>query len=146
MAKQSSVLCGDCGELLGTNRDCESCMEYLVTRGKDTINEDDAEKVVGDFEKWQKKSGKKAPTTLFEDAYSLYEMLRDSLNGSYSHKLPWKTIAGCAFALIYLINPFDLVPDFIPIVGWLDDAGVIGATLTLIARDIAAYREWKEQD
>ena len=46
--------------------------------------------------------------------------------------LPAKAVA--LFTVIYALSPIDLVPDFIPIMGWLDDAVVIPLGLWLTAR------------
>jgi uncharacterized membrane protein YkvA (DUF1232 family) len=34
-------------------------------------------------------------------------------------------------AILYLISPADFVPDFIPVLGWLDDVGVLGLLIGL---------------
>lgn len=43
------------------------------------------------------------------------------------------------FALAYGVMPFDLVPDFIPVFGWLDDVGVIAAIAAFIWRDVKKH-------
>jgi len=48
------------------------------------------------------------------------------------------------FGLIYVLNPFDIIPDVLPILGVVDDATVIGAVLMLVERDLKKYRSWKE--
>jgi uncharacterized membrane protein YkvA (DUF1232 family) len=35
-------------------------------------------------------------------------------------------------ALIYLVSPIDLIPDYIPVIGWLDDVGVATAVLAYL--------------
>jgi uncharacterized membrane protein YkvA (DUF1232 family) len=39
-----------------------------------------------------------------------------------------------AALLLYLASPIDLVPDFIPVAGQLDDAIIVGASLRLVLR------------
>jgi uncharacterized membrane protein YkvA (DUF1232 family) len=49
-------------------------------------------------------------------------------------RVPRRWKAACAFALVYLAVPFDLVPDFIPIAGQLDDAIVVALVLRGLLR------------
>jgi uncharacterized membrane protein YkvA (DUF1232 family) len=37
----------------------------------------------------------------------------------------WKRVIVVLLAFIYIISPLDLIPDFIPVIGWLDDLGVL---------------------
>jgi uncharacterized membrane protein YkvA (DUF1232 family) len=73
----------------------------------------------------------------------LFSLVKDYANGSY-RKIPWTTIAGIVGTLLYIFSPIDFIPDFIPGVGLLDDAGVLGLCLTGIAVDLDKYKKWKE--
>ncbi len=40
-------------------------------------------------------------------------------------------------AIAYAVMPFDAVPDTIPLLGWLDDVGVLSLAATAVWRDVA---------
>ena len=75
-------------------------------------------------------------------AKSMFSLIRDYWNGNY-REVPWKTIAAVVGALLYVLMPLDLIPDFIPVAGFLDDAGVIAACLALVSDDLVNYEKWK---
>ena len=76
------------------------------------------------------------------DGRTLFSMVKDYWHKNY-REIPWWTVSAAAAALLYVLNPMDLVPDFIPFVGLLDDATVLSVCLFMIDRDLARYREWK---
>ncbi len=76
---------------------------------------------------------------LMDDLLTLMAMVRDWAGGQY-REVPWNTIAAATFAILYVLSPMDLLPDLVPVLGFLDDAGVVTACLSLIGRDVEAYR------
>lgn len=72
----------------------------------------------------------------------MFSLIRDYSKGAY-RDVPWKTIAAIAGALLYAFNPFDIIPDFIPLIGMVDDAAVIAACLKLVNDDLEDYLNWK---
>ena len=76
----------------------------------------------------------------------VFKMLKDYLAGKYKI-VPWRTIALLVGAVSYALSPLDLIPDFLPVLGWSDDALLLAAVLGSVRVDIEEYRKWKsEQD
>ena len=73
----------------------------------------------------------------------LISMLRDCCKREFS--LSIKTILILTGALAYLISPVDLIPDALPVIGYLDDATVIKAALNSIMDDIDKYKAYTEE-
>ena len=69
-------------------------------------------------------------------------MFRDLFARQY-RQIPAATILGGILGLAYLINPFDIIPDVLPIVGVVDDTLVVGIFLTFLGRDVKKYLLWK---
>ena len=70
-------------------------------------------------------------------------MTRDVIRGDF-RPAPWRAFGYMLLALGYLILPFDLIPDFLILIGILDDAVIVGWLLNRIDRHMQAYREWKQ--
>ena len=43
------------------------------------------------------------------------------------------------FAILYGVMPLDVIPDVIPLLGWMDDVGVVGAVTAFIWRDVKKH-------
>ena len=57
--------------------------------------------------------------------------------------VPWKTIIYSAAAIVYFVSPIDLVPDFIPIAGFLDDITIITFVVKSLKEDIEKFKIWQ---
>lgn len=81
---------------------------------------------------------------VLDDGKLLLGLVRDAWQGRYK-SVPWWTLSGAAFTLLYVLNPLDLVPDALPMIGVLDDAAVISAGLVLLEQDLSDYRRWLQE-
>ena len=81
---------------------------------------------------------------LVEDLRLLILLVRDYSKGRYRNVSP---ISGIIFllAIAYLLIPTDLISDFIPGLGQLDDAAFLLACLYFLERDLYRYRDWKKK-
>ena len=80
----------------------------------------------------------------WEDIKTSFALIRDWFNGSYD-KVPARMIASLTGALIYLISPLDLIPDWVPMAGFVDDAAILAFVFQLSKVDLNAYRKWKRR-
>jgi len=95
-------------------------------------DDDSNKKVKGDFLNYLKKAFGSIPFA--EDVVALYLLFMDA-------NYPTNKKGVAVFALLYFISPIDLVPDALPIIGFLDDAGVIAAVVQMYNEDLPIYIE-----
>lgn len=78
---------------------------------------------------------------LFSNRRTLWQMLRSVFNGSY--RMSFLTTAIVIAALIYIISPIDIVPDFIVFFGWLDDGAILYLLLKRLNNETQRYIRYK---
>lgn len=81
-------------------------------------------------------TGEKIPYVreLVAQVLLLYRLMRDK-----EYKLQWSSKSILLGALLYFISPFDVLPDFIPFVGYIDDAFVVSTVINALAGEIERY-------
>jgi uncharacterized membrane protein YkvA (DUF1232 family) len=70
------------------------------------------------------------------------ELLDDFKDGAY-REIPWTSIAVIAGAVLYIVSPADIVPDYLIGVGILDDLAVMAVATRLIKNDLRKYCAFK---
>jgi len=117
----------------------------FLERGARTIKEEDVEKVVNKADVIKKKVARSGPLARFiQDVELLVALIRDVYSGRY-RRIPYWAVSAVVFTLLYIFNPFDLIPDMIPVVGLLDDAAVLSVCLVLVEQELHEYRDWRNR-
>ena len=78
---------------------------------------------------------------VWETLQTLFRLIKASASGEYTG-VPGTTIAAAVAVLIYFISPIDLIPDFLPIVGLLDDAALVVWFSSTLKGEIDKFHEW----
>ena len=66
------------------------------------------------------------------DIHALYLCSRDP-------RVPWHAKALAIFVAAYALSPIDLIPDFVPVLGYLDDVILVPVGIWLVVRLIPAH-------
>lgn len=77
-----------------------------------------------------------------DDAKTMISLVKDFRTGEY-RDISWATIGAILFAFIYLVAPFDIIFDAIPVIGMLDDVVIFRIALAFIQDDLQQYADWK---
>ena len=81
---------------------------------------------------------------VWEDLQLLFSLLKDWISKDY-REIPLGSVIIILGCLIYLVNPIDIVPDIIPVLGHIDDVFIIGLVLSQVHADLQDYKKWKEK-
>ncbi|MDU5083415.1 YkvA family protein [Tissierella carlieri] len=89
----------------------------------------------------KKVEGNKTLMEVWEDIKLFLDLLKDWMRGDY-REISKGSIIMIIISLLYLVNPLDLIPDFL-VAGFIDDLAVIAYVIKKISDELNVYKKWK---
>ena len=77
-----------------------------------------------------------------EKFFVLGRIIKAYAKGQY-RAIPWKTLLIIVAAAIYFVNPLDLIPDLLPIVGLGDDFAVLLWVYNAVSGEVEKFLSWE---
>jgi uncharacterized membrane protein YkvA (DUF1232 family) len=121
-------------------------VEKKRTRAEDYLRDPDKSKQLLDqaIKKANSKEEHKGPLAdVWNSLKALLRLFQAYFKREYT-TIPWGSIVLVVVAIIYFVSPLDLIPDWIPIAGFIDDAAVIAFVLKQIHNDLDSFLKWEE--
>ncbi|AHJ95904.1 hypothetical protein Hsw_0309 [Hymenobacter swuensis DY53] len=137
-------------------------MDKQTPKGEDIASSPIFKKFVGKAEEYIKKptrmkqllndaytkaSDKKDVGSIAHEAWetlqTMLRLVRTSVSGEYTG-LPTSTVVAAVAVTIYFLSPIDLIPDFIPVLGLLDDVALVAWFSTTIKEELDRFLEWEK--
>ena len=123
-----------------------SSIKEYISKAKKIINDDEKlRKLIEDvLKKLKEISSDKKTSAKLNDSLRLFIRIINAYTSKEYTYVPWKTICLIVAGLIYFIYPVDLIPDFIPVSGLIDDVILIAWIYESIQDDIENFLEWEK--
>lgn len=103
-------------------------------KAKETINKAiiKAEKVKGPLSK------------VWSHLMLMFSLVKDYFSGKYK-AVPTGSLIAIIAGILYFVSPIDAIPDFIPVIGYIDDVFVLGIVYAQVQSDLEKYKIWKDK-
>ena len=127
-----------------TEEKAEETLERGFHEAESTI--DDKEKLSALLKKLKQKM-KSLPLfgSVLANVPTMFKLLNSYLKGDYTD-IPRKQLVIIVSAISYLISPIDLIPDFIPVVGLLDDMAIVTVCIKATKEELERYLAWRSEN
>tara|TARA_B100000902_G_C26540832_1_gene542412 strand:- start:107 stop:502 length:396 start_codon:yes stop_codon:yes gene_type:complete len=124
----------------------DNSIKDYISKAKTIIKDDKKlKKLIDDvLSKLKELSNDEITKTKLNNSLRVFIRIINAYSSKEYTYVPWKTICLIVAGLIYFIYPVDLIPDFIPVTGLIDDVAFIAWIYESIKEDIELFLEWEK--
>jgi uncharacterized membrane protein YkvA (DUF1232 family) len=80
--------------------------------------------------------------SLGTDLGTIFHMVQSYFKGEYK-QVPYGTLVKLLTGILYFVFIVDLIPDFIPIIGLMDDAAIVAWIIKSVKHDVEEFKQWE---
>ena len=125
------------------NRKNKKDIAELIKEGAEKITDDNIRFVIDNAEEIREKFSNDALLIRFDNEINpLISLVEDYCDGEY-REVPHITVAAIVFTLLYVLEPLDRIPDFIPMIGYADDYDIMVKCFSMVEPELEKYKKWK---
>ena len=124
----------------------DNSIKDYISKAKTIIKDDKKlKKLIDDvLSKLKELSNDEITKTKLNNSLRVFIRIINAYSSKEYTYVPWKTICIIVAGLIYFIYPVDLIPDFIPVTGLIDDVAFIAWIYESIKVDVELFLEWEK--
>jgi uncharacterized membrane protein YkvA (DUF1232 family) len=94
-------------------------------------------------EKLTKVEWKKVSVSTAKEKLSVFSRIASAYASGRYRDISWKSILIVLAAIIYFLNPIDLIPDLVPVLGFTDDFSVLVWVYGTLGSEIDKFLAWE---
>ncbi|MCK6616569.1 MAG: DUF1232 domain-containing protein [Cyclobacteriaceae bacterium] len=79
-----------------------------------------------------------------QETINVFLRMAKAYSAGHYRFIPWKTMAIVLGSLLYFLNPFDIVPDVVPVLGLGDDFAVLMWVYNSVAGEVDRFLAWEK--
>ncbi|MCO4819906.1 MAG: DUF1232 domain-containing protein [Bacteroidetes bacterium] len=125
-----------------SNKDQPKGFDKAKRKAEELLNNGTKLKTVLDKGIKKAKDENNALSGFFDDLQKLFRMLKAYITGHYKD-FSVSTLVYVVAGIVYFVNPFDVLPDFIVGLGFIDDATVIAFVIKKIQTELTSFTLWE---
>lgn len=80
---------------------------------------------------------------IFAKMPHIIRMVKAAKRGEY--KMSAKSLLIPSLTIIYILSPLDIIPDWLPVIGALDDVALLTLTIPFIMKEVDRFLAWEEE-